>query len=369
MSSIKLFLCGDVMTGRGIDQILASPCDPTLHEGYVESAADYVTLAENLNGPIPHRAESTYIWGDALNELERFRPDCRIINLETAVTRSDDWLPKGINYRMSPANIECLTAAAIDCCALANNHVLDWGEAGLVETLETLQRAGIRSAGAGLNAVTAETPAKMLIENKGRILVFSIGTPSSGVPPQWAATARAPGVDFLPDLSHRSVERLARRIETFKQPGDVIILSIHWGGNWGYETTTEEIRFAHAVIDSAGIDVVHGHSSHHPKGMDVYRNKLLLYGCGDFINDYEGIRANEEFRGDLRLMYLATIEVESGQLLRLELVPLQSKRLRICRATDRDAAWLCSVLSREGRSFGTSVRFTSDNRLELEWGE
>ena len=110
------------MTGRGIDQVLAHPCDPTLHEDYVASAKDYVGLAEQANGPIPRHAEPSYVWGTALDELNRMRPDARIINLETAITRSDDYARKSINYRMSPENADCLSAAGIDCCVLANNH-------------------------------------------------------------------------------------------------------------------------------------------------------------------------------------------------------------------------------------------------------
>jgi poly-gamma-glutamate capsule biosynthesis protein CapA/YwtB (metallophosphatase superfamily) len=100
-------LCGDVMTGRGIDQVLARPCDPKLHEDYVASAMDYVGLAEHVNGPIPRHAEPSYVWGAALDELNRMQPDARIINLETAITRSDDYARKGINYRMSPENADC----------------------------------------------------------------------------------------------------------------------------------------------------------------------------------------------------------------------------------------------------------------------
>ncbi|MBU1263749.1 MAG: CapA family protein, partial [Gammaproteobacteria bacterium] len=147
---MTLFLCGDVMTGRGIDQVLPHPGDPVLHEGYATSALDYVALAERANGPIPRPAEFAYVWGDALAEWARVAPDLRIVNLETAVTRRDDWQRgKGIHYRMHPANVPCLTAAGIDCCVLANNHVLDWGYAGLAETLETLRRAGLQRAGAG----------------------------------------------------------------------------------------------------------------------------------------------------------------------------------------------------------------------------
>ena len=144
---ITLFLCGDVMTGRGIDQVLPYPNAPRLFEPYVKSALDYVVLAEQAHGRFPKPVEFAYIWGDVLSEFERVAPDVRVINLETAVTRSSDhWRGKDIHYRMHPDNLPCLTAAGIDCCVLANNHVLDWGYAGLDETLATLKRVNIKTA-------------------------------------------------------------------------------------------------------------------------------------------------------------------------------------------------------------------------------
>ena len=107
------------MTGRGIDQILAHPSSQTLYESYVRSAVQYVELAERQNGAIPRAVLPDYIWGAALEEMTRARPDLSIVNLETSITRSDDYLPKGINYRMSPENADCLRAMGIDCCAMA----------------------------------------------------------------------------------------------------------------------------------------------------------------------------------------------------------------------------------------------------------
>jgi hypothetical protein len=118
--SLTLFLCGDVMLGCGIDQILPHPGDPHLRELYVGSAKQYVQLAEEVNGPIPAQVDFSYVWGDALDELQRAAPRARIINLETSVTKSRDYAPKGINYKMNPENIACLTAAGVDCCVLAN---------------------------------------------------------------------------------------------------------------------------------------------------------------------------------------------------------------------------------------------------------
>jgi poly-gamma-glutamate synthesis protein (capsule biosynthesis protein) len=278
VSSIRLFLCGDVMTGRGIDQILACPSDPRIHESYLESALSYVKLAERASGPIPRAVEPSYIWGDALAELERFRPDRRIINLETAVTRSGDWVPKGINYRMSPANVACLAAAGIDCCVLANNHVLDWGDRGLIETLETLANAGLRTAGAGVSQAAAEAPAVLEVPGRGRVLVYAICADTSGVPADWAATTRAPGVALIPDLSPHTASRLAERIQAGRQPGDLVVLSMHWGENWGYTVAPDESRFARALIGARAVDVFYGHSSHHPKAIEIYRDRLILYG-------------------------------------------------------------------------------------------
>ena len=156
MTKLSLFLSGDVMLGRGIDQILRHPSQPQLYEPHADSALAYVHLAEEANGPIPRQVDPGYVWGDALAVLHDRKPAARIINLETAITRSSKPWPKGINYRMHPANVDCLTAAQIDCCVLANNHVLDWGQDGLLETLATLRSTGIRTVGAGQHA--AEGP-------------------------------------------------------------------------------------------------------------------------------------------------------------------------------------------------------------------
>ena len=364
--TVRIFLCGDVMTGRGIDQILPHPCDPQLHEDYATSALHYVRLAERAAGPIPRNVAPSYVWGAAFDEFNRTRPDVRIINLETSITRSEDYAPKGINYRMSSENAQCLAAAGIDCCVLANNHVLDWGRAGLLDALATLARLKIKTAGAGRNLAQASAPAMLNVPGKGRVLVFALAVVTSGTPPSWAATQEAPGVNLLTELSAASVARIADQVARLRQPGDVVIVSIHWGPNWGYEIPDEQRRFAHAVIDQAGVSIVHGHSSHHPKAIEVYRNRLILYGCGDFLNDYEGIRGYEEFRDDLGLMYFADISSSSMDLEALEIIPLQIRQFRLIRPTIPDVDWVRQMLDLESRRFGTRVA-TSDARLALSW--
>jgi poly-gamma-glutamate synthesis protein (capsule biosynthesis protein) len=363
---MRLFLCGDVMLGRGIDQVLPYPCDPTLHEGYVRSALGYVALAEAASGPIRRPVAPSYVWGAALQELRHFRADVRIINLETSITRSDDYVAKGINYRMSPENAACLLAGSIDCCVLANNHVCDWGRAGLLETLTTLEHRQIKTAGAGRTVADAAAPAVIDLSGKGRVLVFSFASTTSGVPADWAATPDAAGVNLLPDLSLTTATTIAARIAEARRPRDVVVVSIHWGPNWGYDIPAEQQRFAHALIDEAAVSVIHGHSSHHAKGIEVYRNRLVLYGCGDFLNDYEGISGREEYRGDLALMYFADVP-ESGELAALNLVPLRIRRFQLVRASDDDAKWLRRKLDHESRRFGACVAPGPDSRLTLAW--
>src|SRR5207244_1874501 len=185
---LTLFLCGDVMTGRGIDQVLPHPGDPELREMSVADARAYVQLAERANGRIPRPADFSWPWGDALRILDDLAPDVRVINLEPSITRSSAFKPrKAVHYRMSPVT--------------------------------------------------------------------------------------RPGVGFLPDLSDATASEVIGRVRAAKRPGDVVVVSVHWGSNWGYHVDSDQVRFAHRLI-GGGVDLVHGHSSHHPRPVEVFRGKL-----------------------------------------------------------------------------------------------
>ena len=357
------------MLGRGVDQILPHPSDPALFERYVESALRYVALAEAASGAIPRCVGWNYVWGEALVELAARRPDVSIINLETAVTRSGDPAPKGINYRMHPDNVPVLAAAGIDCCVLANNHVLDWGITGLAETLNALETAGIAVAGAGRNRNAAGAPAVLDLGENGRVLVFAYGLESAGVPASWAAREQQPGVNFLPDLSQRTATRVAGEVEAARRPGDVVVASIHWGGNWGYDISRDEVAFARRLVDEAGVHVVHGHSSHHVKALEVYRGRPILYGCGDFLTDYEGITGYEAYRDDLTLMYFLVLDPLAAEpLIELIMVPLQIRHFRLNRPAEQDSEWLFRVVARETGRFGAGVERMQDGSFRLLWG-
>ena len=163
------------------------------------------------------------------------------------------------------------------------------------------------------------------------------------------------------------VNSLAKEIGAVRRKGDVVIASIHWGGNWGYEIASSERIFARRLVDETGVDIVHGHSSHHVKAIEVRKGRLIVYGCGDFLNDYEGIEGYESFRGDLGLMYFADVDPWTGRLLALRMIPTQVCRFRVNRASEVDSKWLEGLLNREGKRFGTRVKRNAENVLRLKW--
>jgi poly-gamma-glutamate synthesis protein (capsule biosynthesis protein) len=301
---VKLFLCGDVMTGRGIDQALPHPGDAQLHEPSIDDASEYVKLAELANGPLPHPIDFSYIWGDASKIFEREEPQAKIINLETAITRSDThWQSKDVHYKMNPENIACLTVAGIDCCTLANNHTLDWGVSGLLETLEALDNAKIKHAGAGRNLRDALAPAIIEVGQGQRVLVFSLGSTSSGIPAEWMALATQPGLYVIESQPDDPVRFLAKKIGVLKRNGDIV----------------------------------------------------------------EGIGGYDSFRGDLGLMYFVDTDPASGKLRGLKMIPTQIRRFRLDRASAPDSKWLQDLLNREGKRFNTAVKCSTENTLTLIW--
>jgi poly-gamma-glutamate capsule biosynthesis protein CapA/YwtB (metallophosphatase superfamily) len=231
--------------------------------------------------------------------------------------------------------------------------------AGLDETIATLVDAGLKVTGAGASIDQARQPAIIDVSNEGRILVFAVGAENSGIARTWAATSAASGVDLLRDFSDASADALLARVRSRKRHGGVAVVSIHWGDNWGYEVPDAHILFAHRLLDDS-VDPVHGHSSHHPRPMEIYKDKLVLYGCGDFLTDYEGITGYEEFRDDLVLMYFPRLHSHTGELIELQMTPLQIRRMQLVRSSVPDRDWLRQRLVDVSKDFGCDVVFGAD---------
>lgn len=362
---VKLLLAGDVMIGRGIDQVMTRPCSPALYEPAITDARDYVRLAEQAHGPIPAPCGPEYPWGEALAEMNRLAADARIVNLETALTdRGVPWPEKGIHYRSHPSNIRCLRAAGIDTCVLANNHILDWQENGLTDTLDTLSAAGITSAGAGHTRAEALEPAVIPITGGGCVLLFAWTTESSGTPREWMATDTAPGVALLPALGETGLDAVARQIDRHRETGDLVVVSLHWGANWVERIPDEHREFARRLID-VGADLVYGHSSHHPLPVELYRGHLIIYGCGDLLNDYEGIVTGEKQRSDLACLYGVSLERADGALRALEISPFRLRNFRLEKPGAADIAWLGETIVRGSREHGVDLLFGPNGSWQM----
>jgi poly-gamma-glutamate capsule biosynthesis protein CapA/YwtB (metallophosphatase superfamily) len=358
-------LGGDVMLGRGLDQILAHPGEAELREPYLRDAREYVRLAERANGPIPRPVDWQWPWGEALAVLDELAPNVRLINLETTITADGKFAErKPVCYRMHPDNLPALMAFRPDVCALANNHILDFGYHGLTDTVLALTRPGIQGAGAGADLLLARRPAAVTVHGEHRVLVCSVAMKSAGVPDSWAAHDDRPGVWLARDLSSPVADDVAAGVLAHKRDGDVAIVSVHWGSNWGHAIAPSEIAFAHRLID-ADVDIVHGHSSHHPRPIEIYRGRPILYGCGDVIDDYEGIGGHESFRADLRLLYLTSTDPTGGELTSLQMIPLHIRRMQLERASQTDAEWLRATIEHTSRQFGIRITARPDDLLEV----
>lgn len=364
----RLFFAGDVMTGRGVDQIREVSAGEGLREPHVDSARLYVDIAEKKHGPIPAPVGPEYSWGDGLEVFEQFDPAVRIVNLETSITTGDDyWEGKSIHYRMHPANVDTLQAAGIDICSVANNHVLDFGRSGLVETLEVLEGANVEFVGAGRDLEEAQRPVQRELPGGARLLVWAFAMPSSGVPRSWRATPSRPGLWLVDELSVRAARAITDRVQAHKRAGDIAVISVHWGSNWGWEIPPAQQALAERLVDG-GVDIIHGHSSHHLRPIEVRDEALIMHGCGDLITDYEGIGGHQRWRGELGAMFFADVAPKGGAVQQLRLVPTTMRKMKLRRAGREDAEWLERTLNRISEPFETTFELNDDGIIALQGG-
>lgn len=258
---MRLVLVGDVMLGRGVNAALRQVC-------------------------------SEYPWGDTMRLFHE--ADWRLCNLECVMSdRGVPWsaTQKAFHFRSDAKNIAVLKAAGIDAVSVANNHTLDFGYDAMREMLELLDANRIKHAGAGLNHSEAFEPAFSKLE--GATIALIAFTDNE---PQWEATADKEGIAYVPvDVTDDRAQELFAKIVAVKNQGTVVIVSAHWGPNWGYDPPKEHIRFAHRVIDE-GADIIFGHSGHVFRGIELYRGRPIIYCAGNFIDDYaiDELERNDE---------------------------------------------------------------------------
>jgi poly-gamma-glutamate synthesis protein (capsule biosynthesis protein) len=319
MTRITLAFLGDVMLGRGVNDEI--PLHPPEH-----------------------------FWGDVLPVLRG--ADAVIANLECAVTeQQEQWrrTKKIFHFRARPDAISILLAAGVRAVSLANNHVLDYETAGLLDTLRHLDEGGIARAGAGRNEDEAAQPVLLTV---GDLTIGRVAL--TGNEPTFAATPDAPGTNYLRiDDDAAGIDRLRRDLGQARAAGaDLVILSLHWGPNMVTEPPPVFRRFARAAVE-AGADIIHGHSAHLYQGVEVYRDRLILYDTGDFLDDYA---VDPALRNDRSFVFL--VEIEDGAVRRLRLVPVRLHYARVELARGREREAICRTMHARCEPFGTTIRET-----------
>lgn len=274
-NNILIGMAGDVMIGRLVDEYLKV-------------------------------VKPEHIWGDLLPWLKA--ADFNLINLEAALTTSPHIVPKVFNFKSDPKHVGSLVSGSIHVVNLANNHVLDFSQEGLLETLTTLDKNGILHVGAGRHIKEAAQPA--FIKRK-EINVAIMGCTDNE--PDWSATEKEPGIFYL---EVGDIGAIRERLSEARKKADIVIVSLHWGPNMRERPTRTFINFAHELIDN-GADIIHGHSAHIFQGVEVYKNRLILYDTGDFVDDYY---VDPKLRNDRSFFFI--VEAGSKGPERLHLIPV-----------------------------------------------
>lgn len=424
MSASRCFtltFVGDVMLGRLIDQLF-----PTHNTNPVDQriVTTFIDGFPSILGRGKYTPSSP--WGTTLPLLQA--SDLTLINLETsATTTNEPWPDKTFNYRMHPANLApILHSARVDYASLANNHTLDFGTDGLVETVWALRDARVAFAGAGERSDEAFKPAVLWLprQQKGRtqekqdgpryqVHVYS----AADHPREWGVVPTFHLIDYSPatrvrlrtlllsrgartgagshthveegvesDVFHHREHHHHQQQQPQQQgpssdaesspplPG-LKIFSVHWGPNYAWRPADRIRSLAHFLIDECDVDIVHGHSSHHVQGVERYRGKLIIYGCGDFVDDYA---VHADYRNDLSAVWRVLVKETDGGgrslvLDRLEIFPTRIERFRasLLDRRDEDHVWLRRRIEVLSGELGTVVNedLGPDGQIVVDLGQ
>ncbi|HKO39793.1 MAG TPA: CapA family protein [Nitrososphaeraceae archaeon] len=361
---MQVLFAGDVMLGRLVNQVLAN-------------------------------AQFTYVWGDTIDIIKK--ADFSLINLECPISsKGKKWNKtfKVFHFRANLDAIQALNCASIDYVSLANNHILDYDVEALLDTLDILDKNNISYSGAGRNLKEAMKPAiieRQLkptnnnscynvynkevnnIDNKNTIRIGLISLTDNE--PEWEAKDDLAGINYIPTTlaSDRYYNRLQNEIENAKKQSDLVIVSSHVGPHFRETPSTKYVNFAHKIIDF-GADIYWGHSNHMPQGIELYKHnnntKIILYDCGDFIDDYA---IDSNYRNDLSFIFLLHFLMDknynlpknnknsnNGNILlqnsMIELIPTKISNFRVntIPGDDKDIELIIKRMAKKCLFFGTN---------------
>jgi len=316
-NSITIGFAGDVMLGRLVNEVITQ-------KGCI------------------------WPWGDLLPMLHS--TDLNIINLETTLTTATQKAPKAFNFKADPDKVQSLSQARIDVVNLANNHIKDFGDKGLMQTISVLDNAKIKHVGAGSNSQEAMRP---VIITKNDIKIGILGATDNE--PDWQAGANKPGTFYF---SVENIEYLLAAIGQLKKQTDIVIISLHWGPNLRQKPSQPFIEAAHAMID-AGADIIHGHSAHIFQAIEIYNGKVIMFDTGDFVDDY---MVHEDVRNDRSFLYILTVDKSGPQ--KVQLIPVIIKNMQVNQAQEKDYRETVARMKQLSEEFNCIIQ--NDNTIQIK---
>ena len=230
-------------------------------------------LLDRSVGRLIDRQGNDSIWGDVKSILNS--ADITMVNLENPLSHNGSReKDKQFTFRGKPEYVKALKSAGIDIVSLANNHIIDYGEIALLDTMKHLDGAGILYAGAGQNEDTASMPAYF---DKGKIISAYLS--SSHIIPfaHWRAGKGKPGVASAYDPA-----RLLTEVKMASEKADVVLVYLHWGEELNTQPVQYQKKLAWMLID-AGADLVVGSHPHVIQGLEFYRGRLIAYSMGNLV--------------------------------------------------------------------------------------
>lgn len=205
------------------------------------------------------------------------RADVTVVNLETAVTTRGAPAPKQYVFRAPPSAFSALAAGGVDVASMANNHGMDYGEAGLRDSLAAARKAGFPVIGIGLDSKRAYAPFRRTVRGQRIALIGATQVLDDHLISAWTAGPRKPGL-----ASAKDVPRLLRAVREARANSDTVVVFLHWGVELAQCPTSDQRTLARALV-GAGADVIVGGHAHRLLGTGRMGKALVSYGLGNFV--------------------------------------------------------------------------------------
>ena len=317
MESFSLVAAGDIMLGRGVGEKIAKRGAEFPFERVVGLLQKADLAFGNLESPISSL-------GSAAKGKE-------------------------VTFRAALKAISGMRDAGIDVVSLANNHVMDYGSAALMETMDVLAHNGVVYVGAGANSAAARRPANLTIKGvKVSLLAYTY---------RFHMVVEAQ--EQQPGAAIAIGEQIKADVQKAKEWADVVIVSFHWGWEYSDHPDKETRKLAHLTVE-AGADLVIGHHPHVIQGVEMYKGSLICYSLGNFIFDQSGQRVT---RGLILRCDIGKSGVQKAEFLP---VVIDAAEFRPELASGKTAKSILSELKRLSKQLKTNLELKENTAIVLK---